>query len=50
MWKRSSSRERENFENDLKNEPVRELASEKWLQRCEFPLGMSDDGEFFKED
>lgn len=39
--------ERENFENDLKKEVVEELSTELWLQRCEFPLGMSDEGEFF---
>ena len=40
-------RERENFEKDLKKEIIEELAGDLWLQRCEFPLGMNDEGEFF---
>ena len=39
--------ERKNFETDLKKDVIEELSDELWLQRCEFPLGMSDDGEFF---
>ena len=39
--------ERENFENDLKKEVIGDLTSDVWLERCEFPLGMSDEGEFF---
>ena len=41
-------RERKNFEEDLKREVIEELAGEMWLQRCEFPLGMDEKGEFFK--
>lgn len=41
-------RERENFRNDLEKQVIEDLATEAWLQRCEFPLGMSDDGEFFQ--
>lgn len=26
---------------------VESLADENWLQRCSFPIGMSDEGEFF---
>ena len=35
------------FEEALKSEPIAELATSEWLERCSFPLGMSDDGEFF---
>ena len=40
-------RERKNFEDDLKRDVIEDLTSDLWLKRCEFPLGMSDDGEFF---
>ncbi len=40
-------RERENFKDDLNKDIIEDLASDLWLRRCEFPLGMSDDGEFF---
>lgn len=40
-------RERRNFEDDLKKEVIDELAGEMWLERCSFPIGMSDDGELF---
>ena len=40
-------RERKNFEEDLKKDVIEDLADDLWLKRCEFPLGMSDDGEFF---
>ena len=40
------SRERENFKNDLKKDVIDDLTGE-WLERCEFPIGMSDEGEFF---
>lgn len=36
------------FEETLKCEPIKELATPEWLERCSFPLGMSDDGEMFK--
>lgn len=35
------------FEEALKLDPIEELATSEWLERCSFPLGMSDDGEFF---
>jgi hypothetical protein len=38
---------RREFENTLKLNPIEELTSEDWLERCSFPLGMSDEGEFF---
>ena len=41
------ARERENFKKDLTKDPVRELTTDEWLMRCSFPIGMSDDGEFF---
>ena len=40
-------RERKNFEEDLKKDIIEDLAEDLWLKRCDFPLGMSDDGEFF---
>ena len=40
-------RERENFKQDLKKDPVTDLADEVWLERVSFPIGMSDEGEFF---
>ena len=40
-------RERKNFEEDLKKDVIEDLAEDLWLKRCDFPLGMSDDGEFF---
>ena len=38
---------RREFENALKLDPIDELTTEDWLDRCKFPLGMSDEGEFF---
>jgi len=35
------------MERRLKQPPVPEVTSSAWLRRCEFPLGMSDDGELF---
>jgi hypothetical protein len=40
-------RERENFKKDLKKDPIEDLASDEWLERCSFPVGMSDEGEFY---
>ena len=40
-------RERRNFEDDLKKDVIPELATDEWLERCSFPIGMNDDGEFF---
>lgn len=42
-------RERKNFEDDLKKDPVEELSTDMWLQRCEFPIGMDEKGEFFDD-
>ena len=42
-------RERENFEKDLKRDVIEELAGEMWLERCKFPLGMDENGEFFED-
>ena len=39
---------RAEFEEALKSEPIAELATSEWLERCSFPLGMSDEGELFK--
>ncbi len=41
-------RERENFDEDLKRDVIEELAGEMWLERCKFPLGMDEKGEFFE--
>uniref|UniRef100_UPI0038636AEC hypothetical protein n=1 Tax=Methanobrevibacter sp. TaxID=66852 RepID=UPI0038636AEC len=40
-------RERENFINDLKQDIIKELADEIWLDRCSFPIGMDDEGNFY---
>lgn len=40
-------RERENFKMDLKRDVVSDLADEMWLERCSFPIGMDEEGEFF---
>ncbi len=40
-------RERKNFAEDWQKDVFEELATEEWLARCGFPLGMSDEGEFF---
>lgn len=39
---------RKRFEDKCDLEPIPELVKKDWLDRCEFPLGMSDEGEFFK--
>jgi hypothetical protein len=38
---------RDEFKKALDMDAIPELASEIWLERCSFPLGMSDEGEFF---
>ena len=38
---------RDEFKKALEMDVIPELASEMWLERCSFPLGMSDEGEFF---
>ena len=40
-------RERENFISDLKQDIIKELADEIWLERCSFPIGMDDEGNFY---
>ena len=39
---------RKRFEDKCLLEPIPELAKRDWLDRCVFPLGMSDEGDFFK--
>ena len=39
--------ERENFKKELQLDVISDLADEIWLERCSFPLGMSDEGEFY---
>lgn len=39
---------RKEFEDALKLDPVEELTSDMWLKRCEFPVGMDDDGVFWE--
>lgn len=41
----SDSRKR--FEDKCMAEVIPELATDVWLDRCKFPIGMSDEGEFF---
>lgn len=36
------------FENKCDLEAVPELTTDEWLQRCSFPLGMDDGGNFFE--
>ncbi len=38
---------RENFDTKCNAEPVSELLNQEWIQRTEFPIGMSDKGELF---
>ena len=40
--------QRSNFIDDLKKDVIEELAADEWLERCEFPVGMNNEGEFFK--
>ena len=40
-------RERENFKDDLKKDVIDDLKDEIWLERVSFPIGMSDEGEFY---
>ncbi|GEM_PF-276774 len=39
---------RERFESKCNEAPIPELATEEWLARCAFPLGMDGYGNFFK--
>lgn len=36
------------FENNCQADPISELTTAEWLKRCEFPLGMSDNGDLFE--
>lgn len=36
------------FEEKCELPPVPELATPQWLDRCKFPVGMSDNGELFE--
>jgi len=38
---------REGFESKINLDPIPELQSSEWLARCEFPIGMNDNGDFF---
>jgi len=37
----------ERFENKCTLDPIPELCTDEWLQRCSFPIGMDDNGNFF---
>ena len=37
----------ERFENKCEAAPIPELAKNDWLERCSFPIGMDEDGNFF---
>lgn len=39
---------RKDFEKNLSLKPIPELTTDEWLERCSFPIGMSDEGEFFE--
>ncbi len=38
---------REGFEHCLKLPPIPELSTQSWLKRCYYPVGMSEDGDYF---
>ena len=38
----------ERFENKCNLEAIPELATKDWLERCSFPIGLNDNGEFFE--
>ena len=38
---------RHEFKKTLKSEPIPEVNTPEWYLRCSFPIGMSDEGEFF---
>ena len=52
LWERLDDKKasRIRFNKHLKNDPIQELATDVWLDRCSFPLGMNHKGEFFKLD
>ena len=37
----------ERFENKCNFEAIPELATDEWLKRCSFPIGLNDKGDFF---
>lgn len=41
---------RKRFENKCMGNTVPELTTEEWMDRCSFPLGISDDGELFENE
>ena len=38
---------RQRFENKAFAEPIPELSTKEWLDRCQFPLGMDENGNLF---
>jgi hypothetical protein len=38
----------ERFENKCNIEAIPELTTKEWLDRCSFPIGLSDNGDFFE--
>lgn len=38
---------REGFKHCLTQAPIPELSTENWLSRCRFPLGMTENGDYF---
>ena len=40
---------RKQFMRSFEMEPIPEVNTPEWLERCSFPVGMSDEGEFFKD-
>jgi hypothetical protein len=38
---------RKRFSECLATDPIPELATDVWLKRCSFPLGMDDNGNLF---
>lgn len=41
------SKARISFDDSILLEPVPELTSSQWLDRCKFPIGMDDEGSYF---
>ena len=42
-------KQRKLFIKSFDNDPIPEVNTPEWLERCSFPLGMSDEGEFFND-
>ncbi|MCK8482319.1 hypothetical protein [Psychroserpens algicola] len=40
---------RESFDSKINSEPIAELEKDEWKNRIEFPIGMSEKGEFFNQ-